>query len=97
MKPFLFAAALMSALPLAACNTPQERIGGGALLGGATGAVIGGVATGHAGGALAGAAIGAVAGGAIGAATGPRCARVGYYYYGNQVCVRYYRQSRYYR
>ena len=89
MKPFLFAAALMSALPLAACNTPQERIGGGALLGGATGAVIGGVATGHAGGALAGAA--------IGAATGPRCARVGYDYYGNQVCVRYYRQSRYYR
>lgn len=93
MKPFLLAAALATALPLAACNTPQQRVGGGALIGGATGAVIGGAATGRAGGALAGAAIGAVAGGA----TSPRCARVGYDRYGNQVCVRYYRQSRYYR
>ena len=97
MKPFLLAAALATALPLAACNTPQQRVGGGALIGGATGAVIGGAATGRAGGALASAAIGAVAGGAIGAATSPRCARVGYDRYGNQVCVRYYRQSRYYR
>ena len=97
MKPFLFAAALLSAIPLSACNTPQERVGGGALLGGATGAIIGGAATGRAGGALAGAAIGAVAGGAIGAATAPRCARVGYDYYGNPVCVPYYRQSGYYR
>ncbi len=91
MKPILFAAAMAAALPLAACNTPGERVAGGAVIGGATGAAIGAVASGTAGGALAGAAIGAVGGAAIGAATRPRCAEWGYDYYGRPVCVGFYR------
>ena len=91
MKPLLFAAVIATALPLAACNTPNERAAGGALIGGATGAAIGAAATGRAGGALVGGAIGAVGGAAIGASTADRCARYGYDRYGNAVCVRYYR------
>lgn len=91
MKPVLFAVALSAAVPLAACNTPAERVAGGALVGGATGAAIGAAASGTSG-ALAGAAIGAVGGAAVGAATaGPRCAEYGYDYYGRPVCVGYYR------
>ncbi|MDB5570909.1 MAG: hypothetical protein JWN93_2092, partial [Hyphomicrobiales bacterium] len=45
MKPILFAAAIAAALPLAACNTPQDRVAGGAIIGGATGAAIGAAAT----------------------------------------------------
>jgi predicted small secreted protein len=90
-KTALIAAALASALSLAACNTPGDRAAGGAILGGATGAAIGAAATGRAGGALAGAAIGAASGAVIGAATTPRqCAQVDYDAYGNPVCVAYY-------
>ena len=61
-------------------------------LGGAAGAIIGAAASGGRGsGALAGAAIGAAGGAMVGAATTPRrCARFGYDYNGNRVCVRYY-------
>jgi uncharacterized membrane protein len=78
---------------LAACQTPEERAVGGALLGAAAGAAIGGAATGKWGGAAAGAAIGGVGGALVGAASAPRaeCARWGRDYYGNPVCVRYYR------
>ena len=59
------------ALLLSGCYTTRDRyIGGGALIGGATGAVIGGAASGGSG-ALVGGAIGAVAGGLIGAAIAP--------------------------
>lgn len=93
MKPVLLAAVIAAALPLAACNTPNERVAGGALVGAGAGAVIGAAATGRGSGALAGAAIGAASGAVIGAATAPRyrCARYGYDYYGRAVCVRYYR------
>lgn len=90
MKKALFGLALIAALPLAGCNTPGERAAGGAAIGGLTGAAIGGLATGRPGGALAGAAIGAVGGAVIGGASAPRCARYGYDYYGEPVCVGYY-------
>ncbi len=91
-KTILIAAAMASALGLAACNTPGERAGGGALLGGAAGAAIGAAATGRPGGALAGAAIGAASGAVIGAATTPQaqCAQWDYDAYGNPVCVAFY-------
>lgn len=79
---------------LAACQTPEERAVGGALLGAAAGAAIGGAATGKWGGAAAGAAIGGVGGAVVGAATAPprrECARWGRDYYGNPVCTAYYR------
>lgn len=96
-KAIMLSAALASALALGGCgNTAGDRAVGGAVLGGAAGALIGGAATGRAGGALAGGLIGAGTGAVIGAATtpdqGPRCARYGYDYDGNQVCTRYYRQ-----
>ena len=87
------AAALASTLGLAGCGTPQgDRAANGAVLGGAAGALVGAAATGRPGGALAGAAIGAASGAIIGANTTPRrqCARVGYDYYGDRVCVAYY-------
>ncbi len=90
MKAFLVAAALAAALPFAACNTPGERVAGGAVIGGATGAAIG-AAAGGSRGALAGAAVGAVGGAAVGAATAPRCAQYGYDAYGRSVCIGYYR------
>jgi hypothetical protein len=91
-KTILLATLLSSALSLAGCNTPEQQgAANGAVLGGATGALVGGLATGRPGGALAGAAIGAATGAAVGAATAPkRCARIGYDYYGNQVCLAYY-------
>lgn len=80
MKRHLWQGALLGlmALCLTACNTPQDRAVGGALIGGAAGAVIGGAATGDVGGALVGGAIGAAGGAVVGAATAPRCE---YYYY----------------
>lgn len=66
----LVAAGAMT-LSVAACNTPQDRAVGGAVIGGLAGAAIGGAATGRAGGALAGAAVGAAGGAIIGAATAP--------------------------
>jgi hypothetical protein len=72
MKKFLVIAAVVLMVGgLSACNTPNERAMGGALIGGATGAAIGGLASGRAGGALVGGAIGAAGGAMIGAATAP--------------------------
>lgn len=68
-----------AALVAAAC-TPQERVAGGALAGGAVGAGVGAAATGDAGGALVGGAVGAGAGALAGAATQQRC--TGYDRYG---------------
>jgi hypothetical protein len=91
-KMVTLSAALASALALGGCYTPGERAAGGAVIGGLAGAAIGAAATGRAGGALAGAAIGAAGGAIVGAGTAPvrGCARYGYDYYGNYVCVRYY-------
>jgi hypothetical protein len=74
-KVFIVAAV---ALTLAGCQTAREdRILGGALIGGGTGALIGGVAGRTVGGAVAGGLIGAAAGAIIADATRPgRC----YYY-----------------
>lgn len=98
-KIVLMTAGLLSAVPLAGCNSPypQDRAASGAVLGGATGAVIGGLATGRPAGALVGGAVGAATGAIVGANSppppppGPRpCARFGQDYYGNTVCVLYY-------
>lgn len=67
---------------LAACNTPQDRAVGGAVIGGATGAAVGGLATGRASGALVGGAVGAAGGALVGAATAPNCET--YYYRGRR-------------
>lgn len=76
MKKVLVVLAL--ALTLAGCETArQDRVAGGALIGGGTGALIGGLATRSAGGAVAGGVIGAAAGAIIADSTRPgRC----YYY-----------------
>jgi len=76
MRKVFVVAAL--ALTLAGCETArQDRVAGGALIGGGTGALIGGLATRSAGGAVAGGLIGAAAGAIIADATRPgRC----YYY-----------------
>jgi MFS family permease len=70
MKKVLIAGAC--GLALMACTAREQRVGGGALLGGAAGAAIGGLATGRAGGALAGGIIGAAGGAIIADATRPR-------------------------
>jgi osmotically inducible lipoprotein OsmB len=70
-KVYAIAAVALMLGGLSACNTPNERAVGGALIGGATGAAIGGLATGRAGGALVGGAIGAAGGAMVGAATAP--------------------------
>ena len=75
MGKILLVAAM--ALTLAGCQTAREdRMAGGALIGGGTGAIIGGVATNSVGGAVAGGLIGAAAGALIADATRP-----GYCYY----------------
>ena len=67
----------LMALALAGCETArQDRVLGGALIGGGSGALIGGLATRSAGGAVAGGLIGAAAGALIADATRP-----GYCYY----------------
>jgi osmotically inducible lipoprotein OsmB len=89
-KMILISLALASALSLGGCYTPEDRAAGGAAIGGATGAALGAAATGRAGGALAGGLIGAATGAVVGASTAPRpCARMGYDYYGNPVCLAY--------
>ena len=95
-KMLALSAALAGAVSLSACQTPQQQnaLMGGALGGGA-GALIGSaVSNGSPGGALAGAAIGAASGAMIGAAATPTyqggCARWGFDYYGDRVCVAYY-------
>ncbi len=67
----LIAAGLLT-LSMTACNTPGERAGGGAVIGGLAGAAVGGAASGRTSGALAGAAIGAAGGAIVGGATAPR-------------------------
>ncbi|MCK9915607.1 hypothetical protein MXD81_41265 [Microbacteriaceae bacterium K1510] len=86
MKKVLVVAAL--ALTLAGCETArQDRVAGGALIGGGTGALIGGLASRSAGGAVAGGLIGAAAGAIIADATRPgRC-----YYYTHSGRKRYVR------
>ena len=75
MRKVLLVAAM--ALTLAGCETArQDRMAGGALIGGGTGAIIGGVASKSVGGAVAGGLIGAAAGALIADATRP-----GYCYY----------------
>lgn len=75
MKKVLVVLAL--GLSLAGCETArQDRVAGGALIGGGTGALIGGLASNSVGGALAGGVIGAAAGAIIADATRP-----GYCYY----------------
>ena len=73
----IFLVALM-ALTLAGCQTAREdRVLGGALIGGGGGALIGGLASNSAGGAIAGGLIGAAAGAIIADATYPgRCYRI---------------------
>jgi len=75
MQKIFVVAAL--ALTLAGCETArQDRVAGGALIGGGTGALIGGLASNTVGGAVAGGVIGAAAGAIIADATRP-----GYCYY----------------
>jgi osmotically inducible lipoprotein OsmB len=70
MRKVIVVAAL--ALALAGCQTDREdRVAGGALIGGGTGALIGGLASHSVGGALAGGVIGAAAGAIIADATRP--------------------------
>lgn len=65
---------LTLAIGLSACGySTGDRVGSGALLGGAGGAAIGAVA----GNPLAGAAAGAVAGGAVGGLTSPNSVNLG--------------------
>lgn len=92
MRKVVAALALCAAVPLTGCYSPGERALGGAALGGAGGAIVGSaVSGGHTSGTLVGAAIGAASGAMIGASTAPRrCARWGYDYDGNPVCIRTY-------
>jgi hypothetical protein len=94
-KMLALSLALVAAVSVSACQTPQQQnaLTGGALGAGA-GAIVGSAASGgSAGGTLAGAAIGAGTG-AIGAASTPapvgRCAQWGYDYSGNRICVAFY-------
>ena len=79
MKKIVFLSlAIATAMPLAACDTPQgQNAAGGAVLGGATGALLGGALTGHPGGAIAGGVAGAATGAMIGAASTPPGGRPG--------------------
>lgn len=102
MRGMVAALAVVSALGLSGCNTPQDaNAARGAVVGGTTGALIGGLASGRPGGALVGGAIGAASGAILGAAATPpppyyagpdgpppRCLRRGYDAYGEPVCLR---------
>ncbi|MGH6811159.1 MAG: hypothetical protein ACREC0_03650 [Methylocella sp.] len=103
-KIFPLTILIISSIALADCGyTPEQRGVSGAALGGATGAALGAATGGGVGAALAGGALGAATGAIVGANTAPpppppgyygpppRCARLGYDAYGNQVCVAYYR------
>lgn len=95
-KVLALSAALVCAVSLSACQTPQQQNAfmGGALGMGAGSLIGAAVSNGSPGGALAGAAIGAASGAMIGAAATPTyqggCARWGFDYYGNRVCLAYY-------
>jgi hypothetical protein len=91
------ALALVGALSVSGCYTPQQQSGtlAGGAIGAGTGALIGSaVSHGSAGGAIAGGLIGAGTGALVGnAVTAPqpgRCAQWGYDYNGNRVCVAFY-------
>lgn len=77
-----------AAATLAGCQTARDdRVVGGALIGGATGAAIGGIAGRSVGGAVAGGVIGAAAGAIIADSTRPgRCYT--HNRYGERVYVR---------
>ncbi len=86
MKRVLILAA--AGLALAAC-TPEERVAGGAIVGGAAGAGIGAAATGGStGGAVAGGIIGAGTGALVGAATAQPRYCEGYDRYGRPYTYR---------
>ena len=96
-KTLTLALALVGALSVSGCYTPQQQTG--TLAGGAIGAGGGadrvGANRGSAGGAIAGGLLGAGTGALIGnAATAPqpggRCAQFGYDYNGNRVCTAFY-------
>ena len=72
MRKMLVVSAALMAIVLGGCQTArQDRMFGGALIGGGSGALIGGLATRSAGGAVAGGLIGAAAGAIIADATRP--------------------------
>src|SRR5215813_10294177 len=96
-KTIILALALLGALSVSGCYTPQQQTGtlAGGAIGAGTGALIGSaVSGGSAGGAIAGGIIGAGTGALIGnAATAPRpgrCAQWAYDYNGNRVCTAFY-------
>ena len=90
-------AALVGAMSVSACQTPQQQTGtlAGGAIGAGSGALIGSaVSGGSAGGAIAGGVIGAGTGALIGnAVTAPppgRCAKWSYDYNNNRVCTAFY-------
>jgi hypothetical protein len=102
-KIFPLTILVIASIALAGCGyTPEQRGVSGAALGGATGAAVGAATGGGVGAALAGGALGAATGAIVGANTAPpppgyygappppRCARIGYDAYGNQICTAYY-------
>ena len=102
-KIFPLTLLVIASIALAGCGyTPEQRGVSGAALGGATGAAVGAATGGGVGAALAGGALGAATGAIVGANTAPpppgyygappppRCARIGYDAYGNQICTAYY-------
>ena len=98
-KTFALTLALVGALSVSGCYTPQQQAGtlAGGAIGAGGGALIGSALTGgSAGGAIAGGLLGAGTGALIGnAATAPpqptgRCAQFGYDYNGNRVCTAFY-------
>jgi hypothetical protein len=95
-KTFALTLALVGALSVSGCYTPQQQTGtlAGGAIGAGGGALIGSALTGgSAGGAIAGGILGAGTGALIGnAVTAPRhhCARWGWNAYGNRVCRAWY-------
>ena len=96
-KTFALTLAFVGALSVSGCYTPQQQTGtlAGGAIGAGGGALIGSALTGgSAGGAIAGGLIGAGTGALVGnAVTAPpsgRCARWGYDYNGNRICVAFY-------
>jgi hypothetical protein len=97
-KTLALALALVGTLSVSGCYTPQQQTGtlAGGAIGAGGGALIGSALThGSPGGAIAGGILGAGTGALIGnAATAPppsgQCARWGYDYNGNRVCVAFY-------
>ena len=98
-KAITLALAVVGALSVSGCYTPQQQTGtlAGGAIGAGGGALIGSALThGSAGGAIAGGLLGAGTGALIGnAATAPpapsgRCAQWGYDYNGNRVCTAFY-------